>query len=308
MSPDGWRHAAAWRCGVCATVLVGLLAACAQVPQRDPPVGASPPVLPVKKPPRLGLALGGGAARGFAHIGVLQVLEEAGLPPDLLVGTSAGSVVAALYASGKSGRELQLIAESMEEASFSDWRLPLFKPGLLRGEALARFISDQVRGQQIQELPRPLGVVATDLQSGSSVLFQRGDTATAVRASSAIPAVFQPVSIAGRDYVDGGLVAPVPVEFARKMGADLVIAVDISGDLQANAGQDTFQILMKTFAIMGKGLTAFELQKADLVVKPATTGLSSASFASRSNAIQSGRQAMQAALPTLRQLISQRSQ
>lgn len=151
-------------------VLVAFLAACAQAPQREP-VLAAPPISAIKKQPRLGLALGGGAARGFAHIGVLQVTQEAGLAPDLVVGTSAGSVVAALYASGKSGRELQLIAESMEEASFSDWRLPLFKPGLLRGEALARFISDQVRGQQIQELPRPLGVVVTDLQSGAGVLF-----------------------------------------------------------------------------------------------------------------------------------------
>jgi NTE family protein len=280
-----------------------MLGACAPLPSTGP-VSPTTQIATPKKPIRLGLALGGGAARGFAHIGVIQVLEEAGFQPDMIVGTSAGSVVAALYASGKSGRELQTIAESMEEAALSDWRLPLFKPGVLRGEALSKFISGQVRGQQIQDMARPLGIVATDLRSGAGVLFQRGDTATAVRASSAIPAVFQPVSIAGRDYVDGGLVSPVPVVYAKQMGADLVIAIDISLDPQSNAGQDTLQLLLKTFAIMGKSLAAFELQKADLVVRPNMAGLSSASFESRSLAIQAGRQAMLAQLPTLRRLIS----
>jgi len=247
--------------------------------------------------------LGGGAARGFAHIGVIQVLEEAGVHPDLVVGTSAGSLVAALYASGKSGQDLQKLALSMDEASFSDWRLPLFKPGVLRGEALARFVSANLKSRQIQDLPMPLGVVATDLRSGLAVLFQRGDTATAVRASSAIPAVFQPVSIAGRDYVDGGLVSPVPVSHAKKMGADLIIAVDVSSEPDGKDAQDTFQVLMQTFAIMGKSISAFELLGADVVVKPVMTGLTSTSFSTRLEAIQFGRQAMMRQLPALRRLM-----
>src|ERR1035437_3864038 len=236
-----------------AVVSLVLFSGCASLPETNKPSDLLPTAVPaVRKLPRVGLVLGGGAARGFAHIGVIQVLEEAGIRPDMVVGTSAGSVVAALYASGKTGREMQSIAEVMDEASFSDWRLPFFKPGLLKGEALARFVKSQVDGRQIQELPMRLGVVATDLQSGQGVLFQRGDVATAVRASSAIPAVFQPVSIAGRDYVDGGLVAPVPVEYARQMGAQVVIAVDISSAPQTNTALDTFQILMQTFSIMGK--------------------------------------------------------
>ena len=149
----------------------------------------------------------------------------------------------------------------------------------------------------------PLGVVATDLRSGLAVLFQRGDTATAVRASSAIPAVFQPVSIAGRDYVDGGLVSPVPVSHAKKMGADLVIAVDVSSEPDGKDAQDTFQVLMQTFAIMGKSISAFELLGADVVVKPVMTGLTSASFSTRLEAIQFGRQAMMRQLPALRRLM-----
>lgn len=262
-------------------------------------------VLP--KLPVIGLVLGGGAARGFAHIGVIQVLEEAGIRPDLVVGTSAGSVVAALYASGKNGKELQRVAESMEEASFSDWRLPFFKSGVLKGEALERFISGQVGGRRIQDLPMSLGVVATDLDSGLGVLFQRGDTASAVRASSAIPALFQPVLISGREYVDGGLVAPVPVQFARQMGAQVVIAVDISDTPQDNAASDTFQILMQTFSIMGKSISAFELREADVVVKPSLTGLSSASFASRSQAISAGHRAMLPWIDKLRRAIQMKS-
>lgn len=285
-----------------------VLAACSNVPTQKPTPG--PVITPAPaalKPPIIGLVLGGGAARGFAHIGVIQALEQAGIRPDLVVGTSAGSVVAALFASGKNGNDLQKVAESMEEASFSDWRLPVFKPGVLKGEALARFISGQVGGRQIQELPIALGVVATDLDSGRGILFQRGDVATAVRASSAIPALFQPVLIAGREYVDGGLVAPVPVQFARQMGAQVVIAVDISGAPQGNSASDTFQILMQTFSIMGKSISAFELREADVVVKPTLTGLSSASFASRAQAISAGHQAMLQSIEKLRSAIQAKS-
>ncbi len=288
-------------------LLLGLplvLAGCSGGPPRtvapEPPTAIAPSV---KKAPKIGLVLGGGAARGFAHIGVIQALEQAGIRPDMVVGTSAGSVVAALYASGMNGAELQKVAESMEEASFSDWRLPIFKTGMLKGEALARFISSQLNGKQIQELAMPLGVVATDLRNGQAVLFQRGDTATAVRASSAIPAVFQPVTISNRDYVDGGLVSPVPVRFARQMGAEVVIAVDISSTPESNAAQDTFQILMQTFSIMGHSINAFELRDADIVIRPATTGLSSASFASRTQAIQAGRQSMLVSMDGLRSAI-----
>lgn len=258
----------------------------------------------VKKPPIIGLALGGGAARGFAHIGVIQVLEEAGIRPNLVVGTSAGSLVAALYADGKSGTQLQKIAETMEEATFADWTLPIFSKGMLRGEALSRYVSQQVGGRLIEGMRVPLGIVATDLNSGEGVLFQRGDTATAVRASSAVPALFQPVKISGKEYVDGGLVSPVPVRYARQMGADLVIAVDISSPPEGNAPSDSIQILMQTFSIMGKSINSFELRDADVVVRPALAAVGSADFGARRRSITAGRLAMQAQLPQLRMAIS----
>ena len=297
----------ALHCRFVVSVLLGmLLFGCAQVPQRDLvlPTTVQPVV---KKLPKIGLALGGGAARGFAHIGVIQVLEEAGIRADMVAGTSAGSLVAALYASGQNGQALQRVAQSMDEATFSDWRWPIFKSGVLRGEALARFVTTQVKGQQIQQLPIPLGIVATDLRTGRGVLFRRGDIATAVRASSAVPAVFQPVSIDGRDYVDGGLVAPVPVSQVTNMGAELVIAVDISNDPESQDTQDTLQVLLQTFTIMGQSINTYALSGADLVVRPLQKGLASANFSSRFAAIEAGRQAMTVQLPLLRQLILSKS-
>jgi NTE family protein len=255
-------------------------------------------------PPRIGLALGGGAARGFAHVGVIQVLEEAGIRPTLVAGTSAGSLVAAIYASGKTGAQLQQVAETMEEAAIADWTLQIFSRGALRGEALARYVNGQVNSRLIENMPMPLGIVATDLNTGVDTVFQRGDTGTAVRASSAVPAVFQPVKISGRDYVDGGLVSPVPVRAAHKMGAELVIAVDISSPPEGNLTGGTLEILLQTFSIMGKSINSFELRDADVVVRPALSGISSADFGARKRSIEAGRQAMLAALPQLRAAIA----
>ena len=254
------------------------------------------------RPPRIGLALGGGAARGFAHIGVIQVLEENALRPDLVVGTSAGSLVAALYASGKSGVDLALLADSMDESAFTDWSFP--GRGLIRGEALARYVREHTGGRSIEAMPMPLGIVAADLDSGQPILFQRGDPGVAVRASSAVPAVFQPVRIGLREYVDGGLVSPVPVRFARQMGAELVIAVDISAAPEGSATGDAMRMLLQTFSIMGRSINRFELRDADVVLRPRLAGVSGTDFSARKRSIQAGREAALAQLPGLRERIA----
>jgi NTE family protein len=281
--------------------LVVLMCGCASTTVQMAPIEpAVAPVPLVKRLPKVGLALGGGAARGFAHIGVIQVLEEAGLRPDMVVGTSAGSLVAAIYASGKNGAELQQIAENMEEASLTDWTLPIFSRGMLRGEALARYVNLQVGAKLMENMAMPLGIVATDLDSGEGILFRRGDTGSAVRASSAVPSIFQPVRIGTHEYVDGGLVAPVPVRYARQMGAELVIAVDISNVPLGNAADGAVQVLLQTFTIMSKSINAFELRDADVVVTPALKGAGGADFSSRRRLIDAGRAAMLAALPRYR--------
>lgn len=292
------------------TAVLMLLAACSSAPVKGPDLPEPPPpppqVEPVTRAPRLGLALGGGAARGFAHVGVIQVLEQNGLRPDMVVGTSAGSLVAALYASGKSAAELEATALAMEEAALTDWALPIWGRGMLRGEALTRFVRQGVGGKVIEDMRLPLGVLATDLGTGQGVLFRRGDTAQAVRASSAVPGVFAPVRITGRDYVDGGLVAPVPVRYAREMGAEVVLAVDISSALDGNAATGSVQILLQTFAIMGQSINRSELAGADVVVRPALVGVGGADFSARLRSIEAGRAAMQAALPQLRNLLAKR--
>ena len=292
------RRVQAWAALIALLGMVG----CATAPA--PPKGETAPApaveMPAPKPKRLGLALGGGGARGFAHVGVLQVLEEAGIKTDLVVGTSAGSLVGALHASGKTGAQLQRIAETMEESTITDWALPFLNRGVLRGEALARYVSNQTQGRKIEDLPIRLGIVATDLNLGEGVLFQRGDTATAVRASSAVPSVFLPVRINNRDYVDGGLVAPVPVRYAREMGAEVVLAIDISTTPEGSQAESMLQILLQTFNIMGKSIKALELKEADVVVRPSLGGVSSADFNARLRAIEAGRAAMLAALPALK--------
>jgi NTE family protein len=284
-----------------------VLAACQSTPKPPievprPPAEPPPPIAkPTPRPPRIGLALGGGAARGFAHIGVIQVLEENGIRPNLVVGTSAGSLVAALYASGKNGAELAALADSMDESAFADWSFP--GRGMIRGEALARYVREQTGGRRIEQMRIPLGIVATDLDNGQGILFQNGDPGIAVRASSAVPAVFQPVRIGSREYVDGGLVAPVPVRYARQMGAELVIAVDISAAPDGNGTGDAVRMLLQTFAIMGRSINSFELREADVLMRPSLAHVGGADFSTRKRSIQAGRDAAVSQLAQLRERI-----
>ena len=169
---------------------------------------------------------------------------------------------------------------------------------------MARYVREQTGNLSIEAMKLPLGIVATDLDSGQPILFQRGDTGAAVRASSAVPAVFQPVRIGTREYVDGGLVSPIPVRFARQMGAEMVIAVDISTAPDGNATGDMMKLLLQTFAIMGRSINQFELKDADFVLRPAMVGISSADFMARTRAIQAGREVALRLLPELKAKIT----
>lgn len=279
------------------------LSGCGSSPVAPAPLAAVPATRPL--PPRkirIGLALGGGAARGFAHIGVIKALEAQGIVPDIVVGTSAGSVVGALYAAGNSGFELQRTAMDMDEAEISDWAMPFFSKvsGVLKGDALQNYVNKAVRNVPIERLKIAFGAVATDLNTGKPILFQRGNTGQAVRASSAVPSVFQPVKIGTHSYVDGGLVAPVPVKFARDMGADFIIAVNISTQTEAQAAASSLEVLMQTFSIMGQRLNYFELKEADIVITPSLGAMGSSDFAGRNRAILAGEQAAAAMMPQIK--------
>ncbi|SHH03213.1 patatin-like phospholipase family protein [Massilia sp. CF038] len=290
--------------------LLSFLTACGTTPPPAPVAPVEPAVVaPVVVAPvapkkvRIGLALGGGAARGFAHIGVIKALEAQGIYPEIVVGTSAGSVVGALYAAGNDGFALQRSAMEMDEASISDWALPLLfskSSGVLKGEALEDYVNKAVRNAPMEKLKRKFGAVATDLNSGKPILFQRGNTGQAVRASSSVPSVFQPVKIGKHSYVDGGLVAPVPVRFAREMGADFIIAVNISTQADAQAAVSSVEVLLQTFAIMGQRLNVYELKDADIVIQPALGKMAGNDFAARNLAILAGEQAAAAVMPQIK--------
>jgi len=277
------------------------------VVETPPPPSTQPTVVtPVApKSVKIGLALGGGAARGFAHIGVIKVLEAQGLAPDIIVGTSAGAVVGALYASGTNGFDLQKIAFKLEESKISDWSMP--DRGVFKGEALQQFVNNAVAQRSIENLKKPFGVVATDLHSGEGILFRTGNTGMAVRASATVPGVFQPVSINGHEYVDGGLSSLVPVRSARQMGANVVIAVDISARPDNRTVRGTLDILLQTFTIMGQNLARFELKEADVVIRPQVGSIGPTDFQARHDSILEGEKAAQAALPQIREAIKKAS-
>lgn len=270
---------------------------------------ASPPHLPAVaqvKPVRnikIGLALGGGAARGFAHIGVIKALEAQGIVPDIVTGTSAGSLVGALYAAGNNGFALQKLAIEMDEATISDWSVPLFSKssGVLKGEGLQNYINKAVNNVPLERLKKPFGVVATDLNTGLPILFQRGNTGLAVRASSSVPSIFQPVRIGDHVYVDGGLVSPVPVRFAREMGADFVIAVNISSQADVQPASSSIDVLLQTFTIMGQRLNHYELKEADIVIQPGLGNMKGGDFNGRNVAILAGEKATAAAMAEIKQ-------
>lgn len=297
--------------GVLATLLASACATKPAAPPSAPAIVQPPrveaPAQPIVIPlPRIALVLGGGATKGFAHVGVIKALESQGYKPEILAGTSVGSFVAALYAGGHDGFELQRMAFDFKESTVSDWSLP--DRGFLRGEALQEYVNRNLQNRPIEKLPRKLAIVATDLQSGQQVVFERGDVGMAVRASSSVPGVFQPVRINGREYVDGGLVSPVPVKVARSLGADIVIAVDISTRPNDKPVRDTIDLLLRTFAIMGNAIADAELPLADVLIKPNIVQLSGADFQSRHLAILEGERAGMAAIPELKRKIAEREQ
>ena len=289
-----------------------LLSACGSTPTQPPATPVAQQVAP-PPPPRkvkIGLALGGGAARGFAHIGVIKALEAQGIVPEIVVGTSAGSVVGSLYASGLNGFALQKTALAMDEATISDWALPLFgkSTGVLKGEALQSYVNKAVNNVPMERLKIRFGAVATDLKTGQPILFNKGNTGMAVRASSAVPSVFQPVKIGAKTYVDGGLVAPVPVKFTKDMGAEFIIAVNISSATEGAATASSLDVLMQTFSIMGQRLNHFELKQADIVITPNLGNMGSADFSNRNLAILAGEQAAAAAMPQIKAKLKAKQQ
>ena len=278
---------------------LAMLSACTLLAPPPSPTPVEPVAL---KPPKIALVLGGGAVRGFAHIGVLKALQAQGIKPDIVIGTSAGSIAGALYAAGLSGFDMQRIAFDLDKATVAD--VSIFGKGLLKGDALQSFINKVVGNKNIEDLTIPFACVATRLDTGEAVLFQRGNVGIAVRASSAVPGVFQPAIIGGVEYVDGGLVSPVPVRYAKQMGADFIIAVDVSSPPSKGSASGTVDVLMRSYDIMGRSIRDLELPLADIVIRPDLSNISSSELEGKHLAILEGERAAQTAIPQIKEKLA----
>ncbi len=264
--------------------------------QPTPPVQAKPQAV-------IAVALGGGASKGFAHIGILKVLKENKIPVKVVTGTSAGSLVGSLYASGMSPDRLELEAEILGKTDLVD--LTLSTSGFIKGQALQDYINRKVGNRPIEQFPVKFAAVATDFETGKAVAFNRGNAGQAVRASASIPNVFQPAVIANRRYVDGGLSQPVPVSAAKAQGANFVIAIDISARPSKNTQAGFFSYLDQTLNIMSTGALHSELSKADVVIKPPVLELGAiGGFDQKSRAIRAGEAAARAALPEIKRKLA----
>lgn len=288
-----------------------LLAGCAAwLPRPLAPIDNEPQAMPHRQlaaPRPLALVLSGGAARGFAHVGVIKVLEREGIKPDLIVGTSAGGIVGALYASGMSAAQLEEEARSADSGRMldPDWMglMTLKNFGLLRGEGLSDFVNEKVKWRKLEELPVPFAAVAVDLRTGKLAAFNQGDTGAAVRASSAVPGVFTPVPLRDGLYADGGLASPLPAATARAMGAKIVIAVDVVFPPENSTISSPWSVLFQTFLIQTYRLREYELKDADIVIAPVLPASGQLSFSDRDWIIRAGEEAASAALPKIRELL-----
>ena len=216
--------------------------------------------------PVIALVLGSGGARGYAHIGVIEALEQHGIKPDFIVGTSAGSIVGSIYASGKSPEQLREIALNMKVGDVRDFKIGL--KGFFDGQKVEDYVNKQVSEIPLEKMKIPMYVVATELQNGQRTVFNYGNTGQAVRASVSIPSMFIPTVIHGKEYVDGGLVSPVPVNIAKELGADIIVAVDILAQPVNTETNNVWGLFNQNINIMQNKLAADELKNADIVIQP----------------------------------------
>jgi len=275
-------------------VLTSALCACSMTRFFSPP--------PVK-PAKIAVVLGGGGSKGFAHIGVLKVLEAQRIPIHMVVGTSAGSLVGSLYASGKSAFQLQEIALKMETDNVIDYDWKIWSGGLIKGDRLENFINANIKNIPIEKLKIPFYAVATNIATGDEVVFARGNTGMAVRASCSVPAVFQPFKIGNITYVDGGVVSPVAVDVARRNGADIVIAVDISGGIVRTVPEGMIDSMKKSVDIMYSKIAEYQIKNADIVIRPDMRNIGATDMDKFNEAILEGEKSATLKLPELQNIM-----
>lgn len=271
-----------------------IIAACASTPQIQPPQSG--------KPAKIAVVLGAGSAKGFAHIGVMKVLESQKVPIHMVVGTSAGSFVGSLYAYGYDAYALQKIALTLNRSDVAELTVP--DNGFVKGERLRDYINMQLRNTLMEKLRIPFYAVATNIKNGEPTIFATGNTGMAVQASCAVPGIFQPANFSGTSYVDGGVVDPLAVDVARRYGADIVIAVDITSAIGNAIPASTMETIMKSIEIMYNKISQIPISKADVVIKPLVGFVGAADFDHRNEAIMEGEKAAWAAMPQINAILA----
>ncbi|NLY55175.1 MAG: patatin family protein [Firmicutes bacterium] len=247
--------------------------------------------------PLVGIALGGGAARGLAHIGVLATLEEAGVPLDIVTGTSIGAIVGGYYAAGGDLEWLAKLVLTLKWDQLVDLTVP--RLGFLKTEKLYHLLQLLCRQKKIEELEIKFGAVAVDIANGEELLLTSGDIAAAAIASASIPGVFLPYKMNDRLLVDGGIRSQIPIEAAKKLGADLVIAVDVSGDVIPMKVQSVIDVMLQSVVIMQEEANAYKIRQADVLITPAVGAIRPFDLSDAAQTIELGRTAAREKLPEI---------
>jgi NTE family protein len=282
----------------CAVILVS----CGSVEKRD-----YKQIIESKDRPKIALVLGGGAARGFAHVGVIRALEQERIPIDMIIGTSVGSLIGAMYAADKNSFELEWTAFKLESGDIFDYNLlsAVTGMGLVKGDRLEDFVKDKVKVSRIEQLKIPFAAVATDLNLGTKVVISQGSIAKAVHASSAIPGVFKPVEYNGKLLVDGGVIENIPISVAREMGADIVIAVDISENVTNYNITNIVDVIIQSVNIMFNENVNAHKKDADVLISPKVGDVAMLDFNQKKRCMQAGIEAVQLAMPYIRNRIEE---
>jgi NTE family protein len=277
---------------ICLCVLLFFIVSCALTLKEIAP----------SKQAQIAVVLGAGASKGFAHIGVLKMLESHKIPVNMIIGTSVGSFVGSLYAYGYNAYDLQTIALAIQKDDVADYIIP--DNGFIKGEKLENFVNAKLKYTPMEKLKIPFYAVATNIQNGEEMIFGRGNAGKAVRASCSLPGIFNPAVIGDKYYVDGGVVNPLAADVARRFGADVVIAVDISSSVETAAPKGTVETIMKAVDIMYSKIAASKIKYADVIIKPKVGHIGSSDFSKRHEAIMEGEKAATEAMPAINQIMA----
>jgi NTE family protein len=269
-----------------------------------PPSGKIEPKIESKKEPKIALVLGGGSAKGFAHVGVIRILEQEKIPIHMIVGTSVGSLIGAIYASNPDSFQLEWAAFKIDRGDILDFSIVSSKLGPVQGTRLEAFVEQTAKVKKVEDTKIPFYPVATDLNTGETVTLEKGSLARAVHASAAIPGIFVPVQFGNRMLVDGGVSDNIACDIAKSKGADIVIAVNLQKDIKDSDMGSVIDVIAQSISILMRESSKTKLQQADVIIEPDTKGVSVFDFSQKKMLVEEGMKAARKAVPKIRENIA----